>query len=238
MNQPIKSPEYNFVVTTEFPCQYSEGKLKRVQLAAQTNASEAINDLASSGFNRHGSHVTKGFCRSCRACKASRIRVADSVLSKTQRKVARRNSGLSVEIVAADFYPEHFELYKKYHLARHPNGDMARDGVDEYRRFIRGYAGALLAVFRSHEGAIVLVSLFEAINNALVAHHSWYEPTARTQSLGIYNILWLLETARKTDREFVYTGEWLGDNRKLSYKSNFAGAEVLLDREWVSNPTI
>lgn len=233
MNQAFKPAQYNLITTAEFPCPYDVSKQRRVLMAMHGgDVLTAHENLVSSGFQRRGNYLTKAFCRSCRECTPVRVRVSSSVPGRTQRKTIARNARLRVVLIPADFHPEHFDLYKQYQSGRHPTGEMAKDSIDDYAKMIKSYVGGFMAVFTAQNGQVVMVGLFELLKDAIVAHHSWFDLTQERLSLGTHNVLWLIELARKTGREFVYLGDWLRDNRKLSYKAAFSGAELLVAGVW------
>ena len=49
---------------------------------------------------------------------------------------------------------------------------------------------------------------------------------SKQRSLGVLNILTLVEIAQARGLDYVYLGYWLGDSRKMSYKMRFQPSEI------------
>ena len=86
-----------FYVTAPQPCPYLHGRTERKLFTAVAGerARDLNNALSRQGFRRSQNVVYRPSCESCVACMSARIRVADFTPSRTQRKVMRRNAGLT-----------------------------------------------------------------------------------------------------------------------------------------------
>ena len=82
-------------------------------------------------------------------------------------------------------------------------------------------------VFRDAQGTLLAVSVVDREPKSLSAVYCYYDPSeSARRSLGIFNILTLVQEARRRGFDFVYLGYWLGDSRKMNYKAAFQPSEV------------
>ena len=67
----------------------------------------------------------------------------------------------------------------------------------------------------------------DALPEALSAIYCYYDPTERARSLGTFNILSLLASARERGLPHVYLGYYVAGCRSMEYKRTFRPNEVL-----------
>jgi arginine-tRNA-protein transferase len=161
-----------------------------------------------------------------------RIPVAGFQPSRSQKRCLRTNGDLTVTIEPAQPSDEKHALYEKYIEARHASTSPDEDAMDGSREEFEGflYTSCLSTadvVFRDPQGRLLAVSVVDREPRSLSAVYCYYDPEeSARRSLGTFNILTLLNEARKLDKDFVYLGYWLGDSRKMNYKAAFQPSEV------------
>ena len=64
------------------------------------------------------------------------------------------------------------------------------------------------------------------------AVYTFYDPDLPKASLGVYNILWQINTAKELKLPYLYLGYWIKESPKMSYKANYQPLEGLIDNEW------
>src|SRR4051812_14942121 len=74
-----------------------------------------FQQLLARGWRRFGEQFFRPSCPACAKCRSLRVRVADFVPGKSQRRVLRKNTGVRVEVRPATVTPEHVRLYNAYH---------------------------------------------------------------------------------------------------------------------------
>ncbi len=72
----------------------------------------------------------------------------------------------------------------------------------------------------------------DELEDGLSSVYTFYDPDIRGASYGTYNILWQIERCLKFRIPYLYLGYWIADSPKMSYKSNFAPLETLIDGQW------
>ena len=80
-----------FYVTAPQPCPYLEGRMERKLFTAlQGDQAQRLNDaLSKQGFRRSQNVLYRPSCAECSGCMSARIRVADFVPSRTQRRILK-----------------------------------------------------------------------------------------------------------------------------------------------------
>jgi leucyl-tRNA---protein transferase len=74
---------------------------------------------------------------------------------------------------------------------------------------------------------LVAVAYVDALAEGLSAIYCYYDPTERARSLGTFNILSLLASARERGLPHVYLGYYVAGCRSVEYKRKFRPNEVL-----------
>jgi len=152
--------------------------------------------------------------------------------NRAQRRCLKRNRDLVVSVEPARPTDEKHELYQRYLGARHtseaPDGDAMDGSREEFEGFL--YSSCVTTedvVFRDPSGQLLAVSVVDREPRSLSAVYCYFDPVeSARRSLGTFNILTLVAEARRLGLEYVYLGYWLGDSRKMSYKSAFQASEV------------
>ncbi len=74
---------------------------------------------------------------------------------------------------------------------------------------------------------LVAVAYVDALPEALSAIYCYYDPTEGARSLGTFNILSLLASARERGLPHVYLGYYVAGCQSMEYKRKFRPNEVL-----------
>lgn len=218
----------------EFACPYVRGRTARFSgFDCDRPLPEGLYDsLMQVNFRRNGTVVYRPDCRNCSDCRMIRIPVDHFQLNRSQERCRKRNLDLSVTIEAAQPTDEKHALYERYLGARHssesPDDDAMDGSRDEFESFL--YTSCVNTedlVFRDPGGKLLAVSVIDREPRSLSAVYCYYDPEeSMRRSLGTFNILTLVEEARRREFEYVYLGYWLGDSRKMNYKAAFKPGEI------------
>ncbi|MEO0388895.1 MAG: arginyltransferase [Pseudomonadota bacterium] len=229
-----------FYVTAPQPCPYLEGKVERKLFTAlQTTQADTLNNVLShQGFRRSQNVVYRPSCADCAACLSARIVVGDFTLSRSQRRVARRNSGLDRVATTPWASEEQYELFRRYLSSRHSDGGMADMDVYEYAAMVEEtpVRSRLIEYYQQRDGRreLAAVCLTDVLSDGLSMVYSFYDPDLAGRSLGTYIILDHVAIAREAGMDYVYLGYWVEGSRKMDYKSRFRPLEVFFRGKWVS----
>jgi len=223
-----------FYLTAPYECSYLPDRQSRSQVATPAHLIDegAYSALIRAGFRRSGQFTYRPHCEKCHACIPARVRVADFVPNRTQRRCEKRNRDLAARFLPLDFKDEHFELYRRYQATRHEGGGMDRDDADQYRQFLlSSNVNSVLVEFRDGE-SLAMIAVVDQVDDGLSAVYTFFDPDREQDSLGVYGVLWQIELARRLDLPYLYLGYWIADSRKMAYKQQYQPLECLIDGCW------
>jgi arginine-tRNA-protein transferase len=230
-----------FYVTAPQACPYLEGRMERKLFTAlQGEHAQRLNDtLSKQGFRRSQNVLYRPSCAECSACLSARIRVADFVPSRTQRKIAKAASHLRRNATSPWATDDQFALFRRYLDARHADGGMADMDVFEFAAMIEEtpIKSRVIEYTRAAEPGetgrpLVCVSLTDVLDDGLSMVYSFYDPDLVALSLGTFAILDHVAIAREAGLPYVYLGYWVPGSRKMGYKAGFSAVEIYKGGAW------
>lgn len=228
-----------FYVTAPQPCPYLEDRMERKLFTAlQGEHAQKLNDsLSKQGFRRSQNVLYRPSCAECSACLSARIRVADFVPTRTQRKVLRRNAALQRNATSPWATEDQFALFRRYLDDRHATGGMADMDIFEFAAMIEETPiRSRVIEYSETEGRdaadLSAVCLTDVFDDGLSMVYSFYDPDLSERSLGTFLILDHIEIARAAGLPFVYLGYWVPGSKKMGYKAGFSGLEIYKGGTW------
>lgn len=152
-----------------------------------------------------------------------RIRLTDFSLSKSQRKIIRRNSDLQTAVQPVAITREVVNLFDR-HKYRFKTGIP-----DSIYDFISGDSNvpcpAVQLSVRDAEGRLAAVSYFDLGDRSVSAIYAMFDPEFSGRSLGILTMLKEIEFALDNGKEFYYQGYSYEGESFYDYKKRFRGTE-------------
>jgi len=237
-----------FYVTAPQPCPYLPGRSERKLFTALTgDRAKLLNDtLSKQGFRRSQNVLYRPACSECAACLSARIRVADFVPSRSQRRNRKRNASLKRDATSPWATDEQFSLFRRYLDSRHADGGMADMDVFEFSAMIEETPVRSRVIEYTEPATppakgknapgsgrkLAAVCLTDVLDDGLSLVYSFYEPDREKDGLGTYMILDHIELARQVGLPYVYLGYWVPGSAKMAYKARFSALEVHRDGEW------
>ena len=237
-----------FYVTAPQTCPYLAGRMERKLFTAlQGDNAEKLNDtLSKQGFRRSQNVLYRPSCSECSACMSARIRVADFVPTKSQKRTVKRNSDLRREATSPWATEDQYALFRRYLDSRHSDGGMADMDIFEFAAMIEETPVRSRVVEYTTDPALgerwrplTAVCLTDVLDDGLSMVYSFYDPDRLEDSLGTFIILDHIEIAREAGLPYIYLGYWVPGSRKMGYKSKFSALEVYQGGQWhdIGDPT-
>lgn len=210
-------------LSPEHPCGYLDDQLARtVFLDPQVTPQQSLySAFAAQGFRRSGSFLYRPQCERCQACVPVRVAVAEFHPDRGQRRVWRKNQDLVIRVIPTEADPEHFELYQRYLMQRHPGGGMDEHTPADYHAFLTSRWSNTRSVEFRLNGSLIGAAVMDELDDALSAVYTFYDPRLSRRSLGTFAILWQIEAARRHGLRWLYLGYWIAASRKMAYKNRF-----------------
>ena len=235
MTKPLSGDLQFFFGTLPQPCPYLPNRLesKIVTELAGAAPHDLHEELSRAGFRRSHDLAYKPACIGCQACIPVRVPVADFELSRSLKRVWRRNGDLTAVEAPARGNAEQFAVFARYQQWRHGDGGMATMNLSDYRSMVEDTPiDTTLVEFRDGEGRFFGASLTDRLSDGLSGVYKFFDPTQPQRSAGTYIVLWHIERARALGLPYLYLGYWIADCRKMAYKTRFRPIEALGPTGW------
>lgn len=165
-----------------------------------------------------------------------RIRLADLLFSKSQRRNLRDNNDLRVEIRPINITPESEDLFHRHkHRFDHGVPSSIYDFLSHKPATIPCEAREV-AVYDNDR--LLAVSYFDIGLTATSGIYAAFDPQLQTRGLGIFTMLKEIEFSIDAGKEFYYQGYAYEGESFYDYKKRFAATEEFdWNGSWDSSAT-
>jgi arginyl-tRNA--protein-N-Asp/Glu arginylyltransferase len=215
-----------------FPCPYlprrSARHLTVIPAPVFPGVYHALMDL---NFRRLGPVFYRTRCEGCDQCRMLRVPVAEFSPSRAQRRCRARNADVEAVLAPSSPSADKLTLYRRYLEARH-DGQM--DGSElELRTLAGGSAVDTREIEYRVGGRLVAVGVADLEPQAMSAVYCYFDPDQSRRSLGVFNVLWMLDECRRRGLPWLYLGYWIAGSPRMSYKAGYRPCEALgADGTW------
>jgi arginine-tRNA-protein transferase len=197
---------------------------------ASASAAEYMRRMRE-GWRRFGHTLFRPQCPACTACRSLRVVVERFRPDRSQRRARQANEGdVELRIGEPRVTRSRLALYDRYHAFQsdlkgwplHPAKDP-----DSYAESFVYNPFPVEEWCYSLGRDLVGVGYVDVLPEGLSAIYYYYEPALRERSLGTWNVLRLIEEARRRGLPHVYLGYFVAGCGSLEYKARFAPNETL-----------
>jgi arginine-tRNA-protein transferase len=217
-----------------FPCPYLPDRLARhVTLVPSPLLPGVYGSLMDLNFRRSGPVFYRPACQGCSECRMLRLPVRAFRPSRAQRRAWARNQDLVVRVgrPLSQVSEEKRRLYARYLEARH-DGQMAGSREELEAFLYRSPIRTLEVEYRHHE-RLLAVGIADLEPQALSAVYCYFDPDTPARSLGVFNVLFLIEECRRRELAHLYLGYFVAGSPVMAYKAGYRPSEVLgADGHW------
>ncbi len=217
-------------------CAYLGDREQQLEIRIQIEVTSAeLEAMLERGWRRFGPIYFRPACVACGECVTLRIDVASFAARKSQRRAVKNASRLRriVSVPVAD--EERIALYRRWHAQRETARGWEPTAMDPDRYamdFAFPHPAAREAAFRDPDDGDRLVGLgiFDETPNALSAAFFFWDPERAPSSLGVANVVTLVDQARAQGLAHVYLGYRVLGCPSLVYKASYGPHELLEGR--------
>ena len=196
---------------------------------------QELEALLSRGWRRFGPVYFRPACVTCGECVTLRVDVAQFAPTKSQRRAAKNAARLRRVVSVPTVDDERLELYHRWHAQREQQRgwDPAEIDPDRYAMdFAFPHPAVREVAFRDPDDGDRLVGLgiFDEMPTSLSAVYFFWDPERAPASLGVANVVMLVDEAREKALPYVYLGYRVMGCASLVYKSKYVPHELLVGR--------
>ncbi len=220
--------------TTETTCGYLEDHISS-SLVVDPDielTQELTSWFSSNGFRRSGDMIYKPTCQTCNACKSCRVVVDAFKPSKSQKRINNKCSPLTTKVRQAYFSADEYQLFEKYIILRHSDGEMFPPSLKQYESFLCKDYGFNYFLETSIDDKVIAISAFDLLDDGLSAVYTFFDPEYDSLSLGVFSVIRLIELTKQTKLPYLYLGYWIKNCKKMSYKTKYQPMEIFDKNHW------
>lgn len=226
------------VIEKPHPCSYLPGERASLEVEVLLDVSPVeMQTLLEHGWRRFGPMYFRPGCSACAECVGLRVPVDRFSPSKTQRRVVRGAKRLRRQVGVPTVDDARLDLYARWHVGREEvrGWDENPQPRERYTlEFAFPHPCAREATFYDDSpeggGRLVGVGLFDETPDALSATFFFHHPDYARSSLGVANVLTLIDDARAAGKRHVYLGFRVLGCASLRYKATYRPHELLVGR--------
>lgn len=210
------------------PCPYLPGRDSRLVALRPNRLTPRLYGLfLDLNFRRLQDLVYRPLCDGCRECRELRVDTRRFRPTRAQRRCWRRNADVVAELGRPLATDEKHALYRRYLEARH-DGTMS-GSWEEFSDFLHAAPEMTHEVVFRAAGRLVGAGIFDVTQDALSAVYFYFDPELAARSPGTFNVLWLVEEARRRACPWLYLGYYVAGSPRMAYKAGFHPHELLGD---------
>jgi arginine-tRNA-protein transferase len=191
----------------------------------------------SQGWRRFGDMLFRPRCPACSACRSLRVVVSRFRPDRSQGRNRKLNEGVvQLQIGTPSVSRAKLDLFDRYHAfqTEHKGWPLhePKDAAEYERSFVDNpFPTQEWCYFLNNR--LIGVAYVDDLPAGLSAIYFYYDPDERHRGLGTWNILSVIEAARRRAIPHVYLGYFVDGCASMAYKANFLPNQLLHpDGQW------
>jgi len=207
-------------------CSYLPGRESNLLFLEGMGIGAGYRFLLDQGYRRHGFHLYRPDCDSCRQCHVLRIPVSTFAASKSQSRIYRKGQGIFRAETGSPCYTRaKADLYEKYLQTQHGTAEEIDEG--RYSDFFVSSCLSTTEELRLFAGdTLVGLGIFDVIGDALSSVYFFFDPDYGKFSPGTYSVLLEIDLCKERSLSYYYPGFFIPECSAMNYKANFGPAEL------------
>ncbi len=219
-------------VSPPSPCGYLPDRDWRMEhIRVESITAEEYQLLMERGWRHFGHWVFRPVCEGCQACQSIRIPVATFQPNRSQRRIIKANSGLiEPEFREPQVDEEAIDLFDRWHHHQTERKGWPEHESGNFASFHDSFVDQPFSVeawYYYLDRKLVGIGFVDILPTALSAIYFAYDPAILPRSPGIWNVLRMIEEAKRRGIPHVYLGYWVEGCAIMEYKRKFLPAEIL-----------
>lgn len=197
---------------------------------AMSLSSERYEHLLERGWRRFGRTLFRPRCKRCDECRSLRVDIAAFAPTKSQRRIARKNAAIELQIQRPTITTEHIQLYNEYHADMHDRRGwpFRKISDDEYfESFVDGEFEFSREFQYRRDGKLIALGIVDMTSRVMSSIYFVYAPSLRDSSPGTMSVLRELEEGTQTGHKWLYMGYYIRDCGSMNYKNRFHPHQIL-----------
>lgn len=214
------------------PCGYLPDRSWQMEhIRVESISAAEYQHLMERGWRHFGHWIFRPVCQGCLACKSIRIQVDQFQPNRSQRRITKLNSGvLEPSFKAPALEEEALDLFDRWHDHQTQHKGWPEHESGNFTSFHDSFVDQPFSVEAWHyhlDGKLVGLGFVDVLPKALSAIYFTYDPEILPRSPGIWNVLRMIEEAKKRGLPHVYLGYWVEGCPVMDYKKRFNPSEIL-----------
>lgn len=236
-NHPLQ-----FGLTPPATCSYLSEQQEQlaVLMSPEPVDHQLYQQLIAYNFRRSGNQLYRPHCATCSACQSLRIPVEHFSANAAQRRIINKATRAQWHYTLTPHSTEPaeqtalFALFERYIAYKHADGSMFPATMEQLDSLLQSSWQPIYLLKLYQQQQLMAVTVVDVLPDSYSAVYSFFAPEATTYSPGKLAVLYLLEVAKTTQRNFVYLGYQVDGCKKMAYKTEFKPHQRFFDGYWHS----
>ena len=192
----------------------------------------AMELFLAAGYRRNGNCLYTMRCAECKQCIPVRLQAAKFQMSRSQKRVLRKNQDVEISFKPLVADKEHLDLCGRFLDSRYPQDHNSSSSY--YNSFFCNTIADSMCIDFRLDGRLVGGSIVDVGTNWMNAVYFYFDPEESKRSLGTYNIMMLIKFCLEMNVTFLYLGYFIEEISAMSYKRKFLPQQLFRDNQWLT----
>ncbi len=220
-----------YFISMSMDCPYQQPYLATFYQALFGPLTNHVMELfLAAGYRRNGNSLYTMRCAACAACIPIRLVPAEFRPNRTQRRVARQNSDISVHFNSVQMTEENLQLCELFLAERYPQKNNTALGY--YSGFFLNHIVTSLELHYRKDGRMIGNGIIDIGENWMNAVYFYFDPDEAHRGLGTFNILTMIDFCLQKKISYLYLGYYIPGVSAMDYKARFLPHYLRQGNEW------